>query len=328
MVEILGFEIFRYERGAGQELVIGLSWELLVLFTFIAFLTFLAHFVVRDLLRPADHSNPGDSDPPVDEVQSNLQTQGIEHVERFSATQRVSHWVMAIAVFLLMLSGFILMNPDLTVQPPLGISWVDIHIIFSIVFIAYVIFHIGHVAYKGTWMAMWIGVTEIKDIWARGMHLIGQREGYPRQLKYPSAQKFLHLGVTVASIGVILSGLVMIRRIEVPFLWDATREFSFLGITFNQGISEAGWGLVTWSFVLHDLFAILMVGLVLGHVYFALRPEEWGITKSMFTGSVSADTYAKKYSPTSWNIGAVAQADGGDDTVTGEEPIDEPAADE
>lgn len=302
MVEVLGFEIFRYDRAAGQEIVGGLSWDILVLFTFLAVFVFLIHFIVRDLINPADHSNPGDGPPP-SEVEANLEAQNVEEVHRFTATQRASHWIMAAAVFLLMLSGFVLMNPNLTFHPPFGISWLDIHIVFSLVFIGYVIFHIAHVAYKGTWMAMWFGIREIKDLLVRFDHMIGRRDQYPRQFKYPSAQKLLHLGVTVVSFGVIITGLVMLRRVNVPGLWSETREFSFLGVHFGIGLGEPGWGLVNWSFVLHDLFAILLVVLVLGHVYFALRPEEWGITKSMITGSVSRKTYAEKYSPSSWDIG-------------------------
>ncbi|WP_331235039.1 cytochrome b/b6 domain-containing protein [Natronorarus salvus] len=302
MVELLGFEIFRYERAGGQEIVTGLSWDVLLILTFIAFFVFLIHFIVRDILNPADHSTAKDGPSP-QEVERNLERQGIDEVHRFTATQRASHWIMAISVFLLMLSGFVLMNPNLTLQPPLEFSWLDIHIIFSIVFIGYIIFHIGHVAFKGTWMAMWIGRREIEDLWIRFNHLIGRRDEYPRQFKYPSAQKFLHLGVTGASIGVVITGIILLRRVPIPGLWGETREFTFLGIQFGIGLGQPGWGLVTWSFVLHDLFAILLVGLVLGHIYFALRPEEWGITKSMITGYVSRNTYAEKYSPTSWDIG-------------------------
>lgn len=323
MAEIAGIEIFRYERAAGQEIVTGISWDVLVLFTAIAFFVFLVHFIVRDILNPADHSDPGDGPPPED-VEAELEADGIDEVHRFTATQRASHWIMAIAVFLLMLSGFVLMNPGITLQPPIGLSWVDIHIIFSIVFLGYVIFHIGHVAYKGTWMAMWFGRREIKDLWIRFEHLIGRREQYPRQFKYPSAQKLLHLGVIGASIGVIITGLVMLRRVTVPGLWRETREFTFLGIEFGLGVSGDGWGLVTWSFVLHDLFAIGLVGLVLGHIYFALRPEEWGITRSMITGYVSRETYAEKYSPSSWDIGGPDEpgSGGGPDDVVAAESDD------
>lgn len=317
MVQVFGVQIFRYEQAFGQEIVTGLSWEVLTVFVFLAFFTFLVHFVVRDLLNPADHT-PGESEPDTREVESNLRKQGIDEVERFTAAQRASHWIMAISIFLLMLSGFVMMNPNIALRPIAGISWVDIHIVFSLVLIGYVVFHLGHVASKGNWREMWVGRREFEDLWLRFQNLIGRTERYPKQFKYPSAQKLLHLGVTAATFGVLLTGFVLLRRVDVPVLWSSTREFTFLGIHFGLGLDQGGLGLVEWSFVLHDLFAIGMVGLVLGHVYFALRPEEWGVTRSMITGTVPVETYAEKYSPRSWSVGGVEAADGGEKTADGE----------
>lgn len=318
MVEIFGLRVFRYERAAGQEVITGLSWDMLVLFTFISFFVFLVHFVVRDIVNPTHHT-AREGEPTSSEVATTLKRKGVSEVERFTAAQRASHWIMAASIFLLMLSGFLMMNPNVTIQPLLGISWLDIHIIFSIVLIGYVVFHIGHVAYKGAWGAMLIGRREIEDLIARGKNLVGLSDEYPRQFEYPSAQKFLHLGVTTATFGVLLTGLVMTRRVAVPYLWGPVREFSFLGIHFGQGLGAPELGLVTWSFILHDLFAIMMVGLVLGHMYFALRPNEWGITRSMIVGSVTTETYAEKYAPSSWDIGAVSETDGG--VAAGEDSV-------
>jgi cytochrome b subunit of formate dehydrogenase len=217
---------------------------------------------------------------------------------------------MAIAIFALMLSGFVIMNNEVTVNALLGISWLAIHEIAGIVLIGYVIFHVGHVAYKGTWSAMWFGVRDIKDQTVRLKNFFGMTDRYPRQFKYPGAQKLLHWGVTGATLGLIVTGLVLLRRVNFVGLWSATREFTFLGIDFTLG--QAGqMGLISWSFVLHDFLAIATVAMVMGHIYFAVRPQEWDVTKSMITGYVSARGYAEKYRPDSWSVGAETTADGG-----------------
>lgn len=316
MTSILGFEVFRHTQFAGRDVIVGLSWDMLMLLLTIAFFVFLVHFVVREILNPTDHSTSLD-DEPKEEVVEQLKNQGVTEVPRFTATQRASHWIMAVSVFLLMLSGFIMMNPNFTIRGIAGVSWLDIHIVFSIVFIGYFIFHIGHVAYKGTWMEMWFGTADIKDQVVRLKNFLGMSDEYPRQFKYPSAQKLLHLGVAVLSIGVIATGLVLLRRVEVPLLWGYTREFTFLGMDFGLQTGDAGWGLVTWSFVIHDLSAILLVALVIGHIYFAIRPDEWSVSKSMITGYIPVETYAEKYSPRSWAIAGRPRADGGD--VDGED---------
>jgi hypothetical protein len=44
------------------------------------------------------------------------------------------------------------------------------------------------------------------------------------------------------------------------------------------------------------------VGLVIAHVYFAIRPEKWWITKSMLLGWVSKRNYLEHHDPTRWKV--------------------------
>jgi len=306
-----GIDVLRYEQSFGQQVVVGLTWDVLLVFAFVAALVFLIHFVVRDLLNPTGHT-PRSGEESSEEIARSLEAQGVAEVRRFSAAQRASHWIMAIAVFLLMLSGFLIMNSSVTVKTVLGASWLLIHEVSAIVLIGYVLFHVGHVASKGTWGEMWFGRADAADLWVRLKNFVGATQEYPKQFKYPSAQKLLHWSVTGATLGLVLTGLVLLRRVQTP-LWDAAREFSFLGVTFGLGGATAGeMGLVPWSFVLHDFLAVATLALVMGHVYFALRPREWAITRSMVTGTVSATAYAEKYSPTSWAVSGTASADGGE----------------
>lgn len=306
---LLGINVFRFARRAGSEVIVGLSWDALLVIGLIATLTFLGHYILRELLNPTNHTDS--EGPSKAEVEQSLEAQGVDDINRFSLAQRASHWVMAVAIFALMLSGFIIMNNEVTVKIVAGLSWLTIHIISSLVLIGYVAFHLAHVASKGTWGKMWVGRKEAKDLVVRFKNLIGLTEEYPRQFEYPSAQKLLHWGVTGATLGVIVTGLVLWRRIETLALWESTREFTFLGVTFGLGTADAP-GLVSWSFVFHDFFAAGMLALVMGHIYFALRPNEWEITKSMITGRVTVEEYAEKYNPTSWQVGADKAADGGE----------------
>jgi cytochrome b subunit of formate dehydrogenase len=169
---------------------------------------------------------------------------------------------------------------------------------------------------------MWFGRDDAADLWVRVQNFVGATEEYPKQFKYPSAQKLLHWSVTGATLGLILTGLVLLRRVQTP-IWAATREFSVLGVEFGLGGATVGsMGLVPWSFVLHDFLAVAVLALVMGHVYFALRPREWAITRSMVTGTVPARAYAEKYSPSSWSVSGTASADGGEPVEEGEPDAD------
>jgi formate dehydrogenase gamma subunit len=306
-----GIDILRYEQLFGQRVVAGLSWDILLVFAFISTLVFLVHFVVRDLLNPTEHT-PAPEEEGTEQIEDSLRAQGVDEIHRFTAAQRASHWIMAISVFLLLLSGFLIMNNDVTVRAVFGVSWLFIHEVSAVVLMGYVIFHLGHVGYKGTWGEMWFGLRDVRDLWVRFLNLVGVRDEYPKQFKYPSAQKLLHWAVTGATLGLIVTGLVLLRRVRTPF-WEPTREFTFLGVHFGLGTAEVGgMGLVPWSFVIHDFLAVAILALVMGHVYFALRPREWGITRSMITGYVSVEDYAEKYSPKSWSVSGTASADGGE----------------
>ena len=65
-------------------------------------------------------------------------------------------------------------------------------------------------------------------------------------------------------------------------------------------LSDATWGL---TYVLHGMAGVALVGLVIAHVYFAVRPEKWWITKSMILGWITRRQYLEHHDPDRWAIG-------------------------
>ncbi len=45
-----------------------------------------------------------------------------------------------------------------------------------------------------------------------------------------------------------------------------------------------------------------LVGLVIAHVYFAVRPEKWWITKSMILGFITRRQYLEHHEPSRWPV--------------------------
>src|SRR5437763_16106233 len=109
----------------------------------------------------------------------------------------------------------------------------------------------------------------------------------PRRFaKYPLENKMYHGIIVLAGLAVTLTGVFMMFRVRTPFF---TRNPYLFG--------EMTWGLM---YVLHGLAGVGLIALVMVHVYFAIRPGKFDITKSMIFGSMPREFYLKHYDPDRW----------------------------
>ena len=68
------------------------------------------------------------------------------------------------------------------------------------------------------------------------------------------------------------------------------------------------WGLM---YVLHGLAGVGLIALVMVHIYFAVRPEKFVITKSMIFGSLPKEYYLEHHDPERWVVAASNESSGG-----------------
>ncbi len=66
-------------------------------------------------------------------------------------------------------------------------------------------------------------------------------------------------------------------------------------------MADATWG---FTYVLHGLAGVGLVGLVIAHVYFAVRPDKWWITKGMIFGFIPRRLYLEHHDPQRWKVDA------------------------
>jgi thiosulfate reductase cytochrome b subunit len=92
----------------------------------------------------------------------------------------------------------------------------------------------------------------------------------------------------VTALGAVTSGVLMMSRVRTPFV---TRNPYLL--------SDSAWGV---TYVTHGLAGVALVGLVIAHVYFAVRPEKWWITKSMILGWITRRQYLEHHEPERWRV--------------------------
>jgi formate dehydrogenase subunit gamma len=203
-----------------------------------------------------------------------------ERVMRHRLVDRLFHWLMAVSVLVLMGTAFL---------PIVGIQfqWVDIHWITGVVLTVLVVFHIVRAIVWQDWRNMMIWTNDIRDVWCAMRHALSGR-GVPPALpgKYDALQKLYHLAMAVLVLAVVVSGLLMLLKIDTP-LWRRNPYW----------FSNETWGII---YVIHDLAAMAMVTLVMIHIYFALRPDEWYLTRSMFRGWISRREHSEHHDAERW----------------------------
>jgi len=205
-----------------------------------------------------------------------------EKIKRHSGVARIFHWVMSIAMFALLITAFL---------PRMGypFAWVEWHWIAGLVLTASIIFHIFHASFWMDFWSIWPDKIDIEDGKRRWLRATGKSAPEPRKFaKYPMENKMYHLIIVLAGLSVTLTGVFMMKRVRTPFFVRNPYLFS-----------DWTWGMM---YVLHGLAGVGLIGLIMAHVYFALRPEKFDITKSMIGGSVTREHYLEHHDPERWVV--------------------------
>ena len=160
---------------------------------------------------------------------------------------------------------------------------------------ASVIYHLFHATFWIDFWSIWPDREDMEDASRRLRRAFGTAAPAPRKFaKYPLENKLYHLAVLCAGLVVIVSGLLMMNRVQTPFF---TRN------PYIFGFSDTTWG---WTYVLHGFAGVVFVALIIAHIYFALRPEKLFITHSMIYGWMDREKYLEHYDPQRWPVGEAA----------------------
>ena len=260
----------------GERIPIHVSWDLLWVSAIAALLFLLVHAIyVGVWARPGTES---ESDSKLAAAAARVP----ERVPRHTFGARAFHWVMAACMFVLVCTAFL---------PKLGVvfSWVTIHWIAGIVLIVSVLYHILHGIFWQDFWSIWPNKQDMDDASRRFQRAMGKAAPPPKKFgKYPLENKLFHLSVLCAGLAAILTGFFMMFRVRTPFF---TRNPYLFG--------DMTWG---WMYVLHGLAGVAFVGLMVVHIYFAVRPEKFFLTKSMIFGWIKRERYLDHYDPERWPI--------------------------
>ena len=168
-----------YKRDVwGREVILGASWDLLWVVVVLAFVFIAVHAIVMAARKREERPS----------------SEGTQ-VPRHAGVDRAFHWIMAVSVFALMITGLVLT--------------------------AVVAFHILR-SFTQDFLSIWITPKDL-----------GELTDSVKPGKYSLAQKSMHLAVTVLTLLVIGSGIVMFSMIDTPW-WERTNSIpeSTLGWVF------------------------------------------------------------------------------------------------
>jgi cytochrome b subunit of formate dehydrogenase len=205
-----------------------------------------------------------------------------DKVARHSMAARLFHWIMALAMFALLITAFL---PKAGYQFP----WVTYHWIAGLVLTASILFHIFHASFWMDFWSIWPDKIDLDDIKRRWLRATGGTAPAPRKFaKYPFENKMYHAIIVLTGLAVMLTGLFMMKRVRTPFFTRNPYLFS-----------DMTWGLM---YVLHGLAGVGLIALIMAHIYFALRPEKLVITKSMVFGTLPREYYIEHHDPERWSL--------------------------
>jgi cytochrome b subunit of formate dehydrogenase len=257
----------------GQQVPIHIAWSLL----WISAISALAFLIVHALYVSIWAKKPAHA------AASGVNTAQIpERVPRHNLSARLFHAIQALSMLALLFTAFL---PKVGVEFP----WVTYHWMAGIVLSISVLYHIFDAFWFQDFWSIWPDRVDIEDAQRRMKRAMGQDAPEPRKFaKYPLENKLYHLVVMLAGLSVIVTGLFMMKRVRTPFF---TRNPYLFG--------DMTWG---WMYVLHGLAGVGFVALVTVHIYMAIRPEKFFITKTMFRGWMDREHYLEHHDPRRWPV--------------------------
>ena len=248
-------EIVRYKRDVwGEEVILGVSWDLLWVVAVAVLVLLAAHAIIMAALANKKMDKPS--------------AEG-RRVSRHEAIDRAFHWVMALAIFALIITG---------VAPIIGwrFAWLNLHWISGLILTFVVVFHIIRSIFWQDFKSMILSPKDFGEPF----------DSAKKPGKYSFEQKGMHWAVTIVAGTVIVTGVLLFMQIDTPF-WDRTNS-----------MAESTLGLV---FLLHGLSTLALIALASTHIYFALRPEKLFYTRSMVQGWISEEEMTANHDTAKWS---------------------------
>jgi cytochrome b subunit of formate dehydrogenase len=256
----------------GRDVPIHIAWSLIYVCAIGALLFLIIHAIYVRYFAKAEEYAGGTTAAVAARVP--------DRVARHSLAARLFHWIMAAAMLVLLFTAFL---PKVGVQ----FGWVTYHWIAGVVLTVSIIYHVIHASFWLDFWSIWPDKGDLADASRRMKRFFGKPAPAPRRFgKYPMENKLYHGVIVLTGLAVIVTGVFMMFRVRTAIF--PRNPYLFGDMT---------WGLM---YVLHGLAGVGLIALVVVHIYFAVRPEKFVITKSMIFGSLPKEYYLEHHDPERW----------------------------
>lgn len=275
-----------------QDVLLGVSWDLMWAAAAVGLAFIVAH-VVWTKVRAASQEGG-----PVSEAAGTAPGLAARLL-RHSLTSRLFHWVMAASMLVLLVTAFF---------PVLGLQfdWITWHWIAGVVLLGTIVFHVVHSTVARNWKTIWIDRAEMRSGIDELKHFVtGKGQPPAKTGKYPTANKAFHHAAVVVGVAAIVTGVLMMFRIETVF-WAPNPYI----------LGDGMWGVV---YVVHGLSGVALITMTAAHIYFAVRPDKWWLTRSMIKGWVTREEFLAHHDPEQWSP-EEAEGEAGVPTGTAADP--------
>lgn len=200
---------------------------------------------------------------------------GDEELQRHTLFQRIYHWANSLAIFTLVISGWMMYQPrQIPNLEGTTSEWFFWHRWGIALLLAGILAHIVHEAFVAKEAnPMVFTRAEVKRILSIFKDFLGFFKINPLAEKYHTGQIFYHWAVAANIFALILTGMV---------LWKPFRDLLPLSLF------GLGWDFIYFNRVIHGFFSATLIASLIGHLYFALFIKtNWPVAKSMVTGRMS-----------------------------------------
>lgn len=183
-------------------------------------------------------------------------------IQRYTASQRINHWIIAITFVLLAVSGLALFHPAFYWMSNLlgGGVWTRIlhPFIGVLMFVCFAVFAARMFSHNLMARRDWLWLRRMNDV------LANREEKVPEAGRYNGGQKLLFFVLILLMLGLLATGVVMWR--------------SYFAYLFPI------WAIRLAS-LLHALFAFLMICAIIVHIYAGIWVK--GSVRAMTRGTVT-----------------------------------------